>query len=165
MFAILQHIPGMSCNNLPESYRSSPFFTLDEFVSGFICAAQSSETRLSAENEHSSHMDFSCEREISRQKTSRSIAALSRERLSLIATNTYLCEDVEVLEQLAETPLDANTFLESHLPRLSGFVTGPDIQVVNRQVQITAPKSTEDETIQSVIIQEVKCGCQYKLCT
>ena len=125
MFALFQHFEDITWDSLPEQYRCSPFFNLDTSVTSFT----KNFPVISLPDEEDNDDDIQCQYDDTDNGTSgstvpenkhhrsalKTTAIKCREQLSLIQNSTYLCQNVESLNNLFELLKDARLFIDQNL--------------------------------------------------
>jgi len=92
MFAVFRHFSDVSWNDFPETFRFSPFFTLDEEVNLFVCSGTVEEPPRDEDTWedvcNKSDTECLCEQESNPPASLRNVSALCRERLASITSHT-----------------------------------------------------------------------------
>ena len=127
MFAVIT-LKLASWQSLPQSYRDSPFFTLDKDIQGFIQANEKIYEYEQPDEDLTEHDDVQ-ELDLdklppSKKSTSnlKRAAVKCREKLSVLRDATYQCQDVEALEQMANILDQAAKHIKNHMYIEDGLV-------------------------------------------
>lgn len=120
MFAIFTHVEGYAWERLPEKYLQSPYVTLDGAVGSFVLDAESIEACVDME-EGVDGGDTPYIPLPSRKSKLRAAAVLCRGKLQLLTDFTFLCKDVEVIQELKQKAEDALTFVREKVPMDAGL--------------------------------------------
>jgi hypothetical protein len=148
IFAVLDTIPGLSWSSLAEDYRECVFFVLDTEVSGFLGYSDLDGTNPDGHQLHQPAKDADHENDIgdsalpsNRRGPStllKSNAVLCREKLSILHSHTFLCQDVSALQHVAGLLQDTQDYLISHIHQESGLVPQPPPPHSHKKRQLRA---------------------------
>eukprot|EP00057_Strongylocentrotus_purpuratus_P023965 XP_011678439.1 PREDICTED: uncharacterized protein LOC105445085 [Strongylocentrotus purpuratus] len=94
------HVDGYAWEKLPEKYRQSPYFTLDDAVDSFVSDTDAHEPCVGIEEVGEG--DTPCIPLPTRKSKLRTAAVVCRKKLQLLTSFTFLCKDEEVLEELRQ---------------------------------------------------------------
>lgn len=132
MFAIMIH--NSEWSELPGHFSSNPYFTLDKDVNNFVCPTTRKRKR-SVGDDNESILDLnnlelqddglpSCH--TGPKNTVKQLAVLLREKLSILRTHSYLCQDVCALEKTNDMVEEAVNFLSTKLELQKGIILEPE---------------------------------------
>ena len=162
IFAVINST-NASWENLPQHYRSSPYFTIDLKVMGFPVAVSSEgdeeeEVEEMTEEDHvfEEAMDGLVELPSAKKgpKSLKSLAIECREKLSLIQNATYLCQSYDALLELNVKLNDAFSYINENLYKDSGICT--ETTEEKKQKKKQKPHRKMEKTKPSYDSQEVK---------
>ncbi|KAK3093881.1 hypothetical protein FSP39_021404, partial [Pinctada imbricata] len=159
MFAVLKWTEA-SWDDLPETYRSSPYLSLDNAfinvpISAPIVLNDTMEDDVqNDESTHQSDLELSTATELPlRKKTPRPMKALAvecREKLSLIQNATYMCQSVEALKKLSQLLQDSLNYISDNLYVDAGLTVQPQLEV-NPKTKKTANAEPEKNSVMTPI--------------
>lgn len=113
MFAIITQVDGYAWESLPDEYRQSPYFTLDDAVDNFVNDTDANIVEIEEVVDEGDTHYIPLSTRKSRLHTA---AVICREKLQLLSNFTFLCRDEEVLEQLREKTEEALKFMRINVP-------------------------------------------------
>ena len=153
MFAIMMHHKLWS--ELPGHLSTNPYFCLDKEVNNFVCLTRETKTMVDDDDDEFV-MDFNnldsldeClpSSRIGPKHTVRQTAVLLREKLALLRTNSYLCQDVNALTKTTDIVKEALDFISTKLEIQSGIVLEQEPKQKKRPKASTQAKKTKMKSL------------------